>query len=90
MKSKWKLIEHGGVTSYKCGLVVGDKLRLKQDIQVRDHKDKLTGITYSEGEIWTVLSGAVEENPVLWLRQSDGKRHTWSDDASVFDWFEKI
>ena len=77
--------------SYRCGLLPGDQLRLKKDLVVRDHLDQPTGEVHSAGEVWAVTPDGCE-NPAgdLWLRQGDGELHTWSDDESVFEFFERI
>jgi len=89
-KAKWKLIGDYPITEYQCGARAGERVRLRQDIVVRDHKDKPTGNVHRAGEIWTVLSGAAEPPVVVWLRQADGDRHTWSDDDDFWRWFERL
>ena len=89
-KSKYKHVTDYPVTKYKCGLKAGDRVRLKRDIVVRDHKGKPTGKVYRKGEKWTVLSGAKEKPLVVWFRQADGERQTWDDDKSIFDTFEIV
>lgn len=89
-KDKYKHVTEYPITEYKCGLLAGDKIRLIEDIIIRDHKGKATGKKYNKGEIWPVLSGAKEEPVVVWLLQADGERHTWDDDNSIFETFEKL
>ncbi len=89
-KNKWKFVHDYPITEYKCGLKAGDKVMLIKDIIITDHKGKPTGEIFSKGEIWTILSGAKEEPVVVWLLQADGERHTWDDDESIFDTFEKV
>jgi hypothetical protein len=86
----FRLVTEYPITHYKCGLIAGDSLRLKQDIYILNSAGKRTGEVLTSGGIWTVLKGASEERRVLWSRQPDGKAHTWDDDASVFETFEKI
>ncbi len=77
--------------SYRCGLAPGDQLRLKKDLVVRDHLNRPNGKVHSAGEVWAVTADACENSAGdLWLRQSDGELHTWSDDDSVFEFFERI
>jgi hypothetical protein len=87
---EYRLVTEYPITEYKCGLKAGDKVKLKKDIIVTDHKGKPTGKKYSKGEIWIVLTGAKEDPIVVWFRQADGERHTWDDDKSIFETFEQI
>jgi hypothetical protein len=89
-KDKYTLVAQYPITEYRCGLIPGDKVRLKKDIILTDHKGNPTGGKCTKGEIWTVLSGAKEEPIVVWFRQANGERHTWDDDKSIFGIFEKI
>lgn len=75
---------------YACGLVAGDRLRLRQDFPVLDDQGRTTGKTHQAGEIWEVLTGAAVDPEVLWLRQPDGQLHGWDDDAAVFETFERL
>lgn len=90
MKNKWKLIGDYPIKKYACGLVAGKKVKLIKDIVQEDHRGKPTGVIYKAGEIWEVLSGSKEPPIVVWLRQPDGKRHTWDDDSSIYEYFEAI
>ena len=90
--SKWKLHvpdESNRITRYKCGLVAGQRVRLKKDLLITC-RGVPTGKVYRAGEEWVVLIG-ITTDPVVWFRQADGERHTWNDDlASVDEWFERI
>jgi hypothetical protein len=77
------------VTKYRCGAVAGDKVRLRKELVVRDHRGKPKGVHHA-GEIWIVLSGSAEPPVDVWLRPPDGERHTWSDDDDFWNWFEKF
>ena len=91
--SEWKLHvpdESNRITKYKCGLVAGQRVRLKKDLVVTTHAGKPTGEIHRKGEEWVILAG-ITTDPVLWFRQADGERCTWDDDASsVEEWFERI
>jgi len=89
-KAKWQLISADSVTEYKCGARAGERVRLRKDIVVCDHRGKATGDVHRAGEIWLVTRGSAEPPLDLWLRQPDGKAHTWSDDAHFWEWFERI
>ena len=89
-KSHYKLVSEYPIKKYKCGLKAGDRVRLKRNIVVQDHKGKPTGKVYPKGEIWTVLTGAKEKPVVVWFRQADGNRHTWDDDESIYEMFEVV
>jgi len=84
---KWKLVTEYGLAQYPNGLKAGERVRLTRELVHRDHRGKPTGeITKTDG-VWTVLSGAVDEPEVIWLREPSGDPHTW-DLESFFDWFE--
>jgi hypothetical protein len=89
-KNKLKLVTKMPVSKYKCGLKAGDFVRLKKDVVVRNHKNRPTGKIHHAGEIWDVVKGSKEKPIVVWLRQPDGKLHTWDDNNSIFDWFELV
>jgi hypothetical protein len=90
--SEWKLHipnRTNRISEYKCGLVAGQRVRLKKDI-IKSCRGVPTGKIYPAGEEWIVLPG-IKTDPVLWFRQADGERHTWDDDkASIDEWFERI
>ena len=74
------------VQTYRCGLTAGDRLRLRHPLPRHDG----SGEAHQPGEIWTVLTGSPDDPEALWLRQPDGTLHSWSDDDSVFESFEKL
>ena len=88
--SEWKLhvpTKHNRITKYKCGLVAGQRVRLRKELVVT-RAGVPTGKVHPCGEEWTVLPG-IATDPVLWFREPDGERCTWDDDAaSVIEWFE--
>lgn len=91
--SDWKLhvpTESNRITQYKCGLVAGQRVRLRKELVMTDRNGQATGAIHPCGEEWTVLPG-ISTDPVLWFQRSDGERCTWDDDAiSIDEWFEKI
>lgn len=88
MSENWKLVSDYPVTRYHCGVCSGAVVRLRTDIIVRDHNNSPTGEIHAAGEIWTVLPGDLEEPSVVWLRQTNGERCTWSDDEDFLRAFE--
>jgi hypothetical protein len=88
MNESWKLVAHYPVTRYRCGARAGDRVRLRSDIVIRHHNNSPTGDVHAAGEIWTVLSGDLEEPPVVWLLRTNGERCTWSDDEDFLRTFE--
>lgn len=88
-KPQWKLVTEYPITEYQCGIRAGERVRLRQELVVRDHRGKPTRV-HEAGEIWTVLSGSAESPVDVWLRQPDGERHTWSDDDDFWIWFERV
>jgi hypothetical protein len=89
-KDTYKLVTEYPITQYRCGARAGDRVRLRREMVVRDHKGKPTKEVHPAGEVWTVLRGTSEEPPVIWLRQPDGKSHTWSDDDDFLQSFEIV
>jgi hypothetical protein len=88
-RKKWRLVTDASVERYKCGLKAGDRLLLLLPINVR-RNGKLTGLVHMQGEIWTVLRGSKESPGVIWLKQPDGKLHTWDDNLALFKTFELL
>lgn len=88
-KDTYKLVTDYSLHTYPCGLSSGDKLKLKVEIKVKDHKGKHTGEIHRKGEIWVVLSGVPEEPEIIWLKQPNGERHTW-DASDIFETFKLI
>lgn len=91
--SEWKLhipTDDNRITHYRCGLVAGQRVRLKKDIAVVTYNGVPTGTYHRAGQEWIVLAG-ITTDPVLWFRRPDGERCTWDDDAAeVAEWFERI
>lgn len=85
----WKYIDRYDVGEYRCGLRAGDYVRLRRALVIRDWQGNPTGEVHAAGEIWRVLPGAAED-PVVFLLQPNGKRHTWDDDESIYEWFERV
>ena len=88
-KPAWKLVTEYPVATYACGLRAGERLELKKDI-VLNQSSKPTGQRLKKGGVWQVLAGSKEKPVVVWLRQPDGKTHTWDDDLSTFDSFSRL
>ena len=86
----YKPITEYPISEYRCGARAGDCVRLRRDMVVCDHKDRPTGEVHRAGEIWTVLRGTAEVQPIIWLRQPEGDAHTWSDDDNFLQTFEII
>lgn len=89
-KDTWKLVTEYDVMMYVCGLRAGEQVRLRKALHIHD-QGVPTGKVYPAGEVWTVLSGSKDDPRVVWFRQADGERHTWSDDrAEIDEWFERL
>jgi len=89
-KPKWKLVDDYPVTDYQCGARAGDRVRLRRDIVTCGTGGGATDVGHRAGEMWTVETGAAEPRVAVWLRRPDGDRHTWVDNASFWDWFERV
>lgn len=73
---------------YKCGLKAGERLRLFRPLEITSHDGTLLRIR-DPGEIWTVLPPC-RTDPVIFLSEPGGDRHTWDDDYSIFEYFEQV
>ena len=90
-QDKYILVTDYPVARYKCGLTVGDRVRLKKDLVVRDHRNRPTAKIHRKGEIWIVLRGSNVGRIDVWFRQPDGTSHTWDDNLeSINEWFEVL
>src|SRR5437763_14011342 len=89
-KPKWQLVSADTVTEYKCGARAGERVRLRKDIVVEDHRGKPTGTVHRAGELWLITKGSAVPPLDIRLRQPDGRAHTWADDAGSWDWVEKV
>jgi len=85
---EYRLVTEYDLTDYPCGLKAGMKLRITKEIVI-SQGSKPTGQVFPVGEVWTVLRGVLDEPHIIWLRQADGKPHTW-DAEDIFDTFEKL
>ncbi len=88
---KPRLVTKYPIQRYKCGLIAGDLVRLRVDLVICDHRGRKTGKIHHRGEIWRVLTGSKEKQPIVWLRNDSGERHTWDDNKqSIGVQFEKV
>jgi hypothetical protein len=90
-KNKWKIVgpDEMVMQRYPCGVMAGESLRLRRDLVITDHRNRPTGVVHRAGEIWGVLTGIPSEPKVVWLREPDGNRHTWTDDE-LLEWLERL
>ncbi|MBN8711164.1 MAG: hypothetical protein J0I10_17415 [Verrucomicrobia bacterium] len=86
--NEYRLVTEYELVDYPCGLSAGDRLRVKVAIVVHQGS-KPTGVVHPVGDVWTVLRGVVDEPDIVWLRQPDGKSHTWTG-SDIFETFEKV
>lgn len=89
-KSDWKLVDSFDVTHYECGAVAGESVRLRSDLVMHDHLGVPTGERNLKGEIWKVCPGSTQDPKIIFLERPDGETHTWDDDASFWEQFEKL
>jgi len=68
---------------YRCGLRTGDRLLLRRNLPS-------DGGGHEIGGVWTVLTGSPQDPNALWLRQPNGKLHSWDDNESIFEYFDKL
>jgi hypothetical protein len=78
------------IDEYRCGLRAGDRLRLYRALPGNDERSLPDDSVREIGGVWTVLTGSPQDPEALWLSQPDGRLHSWSDDASIFDCFQKF
>ena len=62
---EWKLVMEYGLHEYSNGLKHGDRVRLVREVVIHDHEGRRTGVIHPAGEVWTVLSGVVDEPHVV-------------------------
>ncbi len=89
-KSSFRLVCDFDVQTYRCGVKAGNSLRLRRDIEIKDHAGKPTGKVFREGGVWKVLPGAKDDIGTVRLMQPDGKLHTWDDDLTLLQMFEIV
>lgn len=89
-KSQWKLVNDFPVTKYRCGACAGEHVRLRHDLAIQDHCGRPTGKVHKSGEIWIIVRGTTDDSPVLWLHEPNGTSHTWDDDQSFWNSFERV
>jgi len=78
------------VNEYRCGLRAGDRLQLRRRLPGTDGRVPHVDAACEIGGVWTVLTGSPHDPQALWLRQPDGKLHSWDDNESIFECFEKL
>jgi len=87
---EFRFVSEYPIERYQCGLKAGGTVRLKRDIVVKNSQGGPSGKIHRAGEVWQVLPGAKSEPIIVWLLQADGQHHTWDDDESIFDTFERV
>lgn len=85
---RFRIVSSYTLAVYPCGIHAGQKSQLKRDLPIRDPTGTIVAI-YQAGGVWQVLKGTVDEPDIVWLRQPDGRRHTWDDDE-LLDWLEVL
>jgi len=76
---------------YLCGVRAGERVRLLQELVMRDERGKPSAVVHRPGEIWTVLAPTPDMPWRVWLRQPDGEAHAWTDsDKKFWSWFERV
>jgi hypothetical protein len=78
------------VERYACGLVAGEKLRLKRRPSVEASDDESPMSDYSIGEVMEVLLGSDLDPGTVLLERANGEMVSWDDDESIFDDFERL
>jgi hypothetical protein len=59
-------------------------------VVLRDRDGHPTGKVQRRGEVWTVLPGSSDDVGVVFLLQEGGQWHTWDDDMSIFEFFDRL
>jgi hypothetical protein len=78
-------------SEYLCGVRVGERVRLLQELVIRDERGRPTSEVHSPGEIWTVLPPSSDMPWRIWLREPSGDGHAWQDSKTKFwSWFERV
>ena len=75
---------------YLCGVPVGARVRLLQELVVQDERGKPTAEVHAPGEIWTVMPPNPEMPWRVLLHEPNGFPNYWSDSKTRFwSWFER-
>jgi hypothetical protein len=78
-------------TVYLCGVRVGERVRLLQELVMRDERGAPTSEVHSPGEVWTVLPPNPERQWRVLLHEPDGFPNYWPDTKTEFwSWFERV
>ncbi len=81
--------------AYKCGLTPGTKLRLTRALEVT-RADGTAVHTHMPRLTWEVLAPGYDivsqhwNDTVVWLRDPNGRNHTWDDDNSIVEYFDVV
>lgn len=70
---------------YPCGVVAGERLRLRCALHLQNHLGSPVGAIIGTGSTWTVLAGLPEEPTVVWFEDPRGEIHTWDDESIWLD-----
>jgi hypothetical protein len=83
--------ENESSTEYLCGVRVGERVRLLQELVMRDERGNPTSDIRKPGEVWTVMPPNPEKPWRVFLHEPDGFPHYWSDSNEKFwSWFERV
>ena len=78
-----------GAWGEECGLVAGEKLRLKRVPPVESDDDS-THNDYSVGEVMEVLMGSNLDAGSVLLERSNDAMVSWDDCERIFEDFERL
>lgn len=69
---------------YLCGVRAGEKVRLLQELVIKDERGRPTSDVRPAGEVWTVMSPNPEKPFLVFLHEPDGFPHYWPDSKKKF------
>ena len=80
-----------GSAAYLCGVRVGDRVRLLQELVMQDERGRPTSDVRLPGEVWTVMPPNPDMPWRVLLHEPDGFPHYWPDTEKKFwSWFERM
>jgi hypothetical protein len=88
-ESEYVAVNDFTVRRYVCGLVAGERLRLKRLPAVASGADCAQN-DYSVGEVMEVLMGSDLDAGSVLLERSNGDMVSWDDNEGIFDDFERL
>ena len=89
-QSEYVAINSFTVQRYGCGLLAGERIRVKRQALAEPASGDETQIAYPVDEVMEVLLGSDLDPGTVLLERTNGETISWDDDASIFETFERL